>query len=73
MLRIASRSFIAIVVPLLAIPGPGSAGQACAQCDTLGGPVVQDARRALESGDIAPVLKWVRAAAGRAYVSAGAR
>jgi len=31
-----------------------------AHCDTLDGPVVQDARRALEGGDVTPVLKWVR-------------
>ncbi len=31
-----------------------------AHCDTLDGPVVKDARAALESGDITPVLKWVR-------------
>ncbi len=29
-------------------------------CDTLNGPVVKDARIALEKGDIKPVLKWVR-------------
>ena len=32
-----------------------------AHCDTLDGPVVMDARAALESGDITPVLKWVQA------------
>jgi hypothetical protein len=31
-----------------------------AHCDTLGGPVVLDARKALEKGDIIPLLKWVR-------------
>jgi hypothetical protein len=30
-------------------------------CDSLAGPVVQDARKALESNDIRPVLKWVSA------------
>ncbi len=30
-----------------------------AHCDTLDGPVVMDARAALESRDITPVLKWV--------------
>ena len=29
-------------------------------CDTLGGPVVTDARVALEKGDVRPVLKWVK-------------
>ncbi|MDP2158034.1 MAG: DUF6448 family protein [Nitrospirota bacterium] len=35
-------------------------GIAEAHCDTLDGPVVVDARQALEKGDITPVLKWVR-------------
>ncbi|MFO7983733.1 MAG: DUF6448 family protein, partial [Desulfuromonadales bacterium] len=35
--------------------------QARAHCDTLDGPVVEDARRALEKGDVTTVLKWVRA------------
>jgi hypothetical protein len=30
-----------------------------AHCDTLGGPVVQTAQMALETGDVTPVLKWV--------------
>lgn len=30
-----------------------------AHCDTLDGPVVVDARSALETGDVTPVLKWV--------------
>lgn len=38
----------------------GGAGPAMAHCDTLDGPVVQDARRALEKGRVAPVLKWIR-------------
>lgn len=33
-----------------------------AHCDTLDGPVVLDAKAALEKGEVAPVLKWVRAA-----------
>lgn len=31
-----------------------------AHCDALDGPVVADARKALASGDVTPVLKWVR-------------
>lgn len=31
-----------------------------AHCDTLSGPVIADARLALEKGDVTPVLKWVR-------------
>ena len=33
---------------------------ALAHCDTLDGPVVKDARAALDSKDVTPVLKWVR-------------
>lgn len=31
-----------------------------AHCDTLDGPVIQDARKALVAKDVTPVLKWVR-------------
>ena len=33
---------------------------ASAHCDTLDGPVIQDARKAIEAKDITPVLKWVK-------------
>lgn len=33
---------------------------ALAHCDTLDGPVVLDAKSALATGDVTPVLKWVR-------------
>ena len=33
---------------------------AAAHCDTLDGPVIKDARMALEKRDIQPVLKWVQ-------------
>lgn len=33
--------------------------RALAHCDSLDGPVVTDARAALEKGDVTPVLKWV--------------
>jgi len=36
-------------------------GVAWAHCDALDGPVVLDARAALEQNDVTPVLKWVRA------------
>lgn len=35
-------------------------GKVSAHCDTLDGPVIQDARSALEKGDVTPVLKWVK-------------
>ena len=34
---------------------------ASAHCDSLGGPVVADGRKAIESADLAPALKWVNA------------
>jgi len=34
--------------------------KAYAHCDTLNGPVVKDARDALEKRDVTPVLKWVK-------------
>ncbi len=37
-----------------------SASSAFAHCDTVDGPVVQDAMTALEKGDVTSVLKWVR-------------
>lgn len=43
---------------LLVLPRP-----VMAHCDTLDGPVVIDARSALEKGDVTPVLKWVKPAA----------
>ena len=33
---------------------------ASAHCDTLDGPVIQDARKAIEAKDITPILKWVK-------------
>ena len=38
----------------------GGYGYAAAHCDTMAGPVIQDARKALETRDVTPVLKWVR-------------
>lgn len=46
-------SFIAV---FLATPYDASA-----HCDTLDGPVIQDARKAIEAKDITPILKWVKA------------
>jgi len=51
-----------LAIWLLVMSGIFSAGQAAidAHCDTLDGPVVKDAQAALESGDVTPVLKWVK-------------
>lgn len=53
------RSLVAGTVFFVVITGAGYSPSVFAHCDTLEGPVVQDARRALESGDVAPVLKWI--------------
>lgn len=46
------RLLLALILSALALP-------ALAHCDTLDGPVVVDARQALEKGDVTPVLNWV--------------
>lgn len=45
----------ALSVAALAAPAP-----AAAHCDSMDGPVVEDAREALRAGNITPVLIWVR-------------
>lgn len=54
----ASRYFAA----LLAVAAVTWGSTAQAHCDTLDGPVVNQARTALESGNVNPVLGWVRPA-----------
>jgi hypothetical protein len=49
----------AFVVISLTLFAPGVAR---AHCDTLDGPVVETARKALETGQLNPVLAWVRPA-----------
>ena len=52
-----TRSYATLLVVLLvACHAPRS----WAHCDSLDGPVVMDARTALEKGDVTPVLKWVK-------------
>lgn len=51
-----SLSLTVFTALALAALGPAPA---VAHCDALDGPVVVDARHALESGELAPVLKWV--------------
>ncbi len=36
-----------------------TAGTAMAHCDTMAGPVIPEAKAALEKGDVTPLLKWV--------------
>ena len=44
----------------LTISLAGASTPASAHCDTLDGPVVSDARTALQKGDVTPVLKWIK-------------
>jgi hypothetical protein len=55
-------------VAALAIPTPSQA-----HCDTLDGPVVEAARKALDSGQLAPVLAWVQPGDEREIEAAFAR
>lgn len=38
----------------------GNAERVSAHCDTMNGPLIPEARAALEKGDVTPVLKWVK-------------
>jgi len=49
------------IVILLVILSAFTPHPARAHCDTLDGPVVLDAKAALQKGEVTPVLKWVRA------------
>jgi hypothetical protein len=51
-----SLLFVVIVTALTL----GIYGFAIAHCDTLDGPVIQDAGKALYAKDVTPVLKWVK-------------
>lgn len=55
-----NRKAIGLVVLALTVFGLAVQGNVFAHCDSLDGPVVADARAALESKDITPVLKWIR-------------
>jgi hypothetical protein len=62
---------VALLAAIVTVGGAG--GSASAHCDTLDGPVVQDARKALEGKDVTPVLKWVREKDEKAVKAAWAR
>ena len=58
MIRVLSKVVIAtVVVAVFLFPI-----RALAHCDTMDGPVVTAAKLALKTGDVTPVLKWVRPA-----------
>jgi len=52
-------SRLKIFVLALAAASPGVSTTARAHCDSMDGPVIADARRALETGRVDAVLKWV--------------
>ena len=35
-------------------------GSVWAHCDTTGGPIIPEAKAALEKGDVSPILKWIK-------------
>jgi hypothetical protein len=51
------KYFKIVWVPLLVVTFTGNA---YAHCDSLKGPVINDARIAIEKNDITPLLKWVK-------------
>ncbi|MEN6318487.1 MAG: DUF6448 family protein [Syntrophaceae bacterium] len=51
---------VLLTVAILATLTLGIYSFAAAHCDTLDGPVIQDARKALDNKDVTPVLKWIR-------------
>jgi len=57
----ARRSIIGGVAAAVIILMFSTAGSALAHCDTLDGPVISQARQALETGDVKIVLPWVAA------------
>ncbi len=58
------RKIAATAGVALAVAGLGvwlmTARVAYAHCDALDGPVVTDAKPALETGEVTPILKWVK-------------
>lgn len=56
-LRIGTALMVAVIAIGLAALMTGTA---LAHCDTMGGPVIPEAKAALEKGDVTPILKWVK-------------
>lgn len=52
------KQFLYVVIAMVAVLLGGS--QAAAHCDTMDGPVVKDAKKALEQNNVNYVLKWVQ-------------
>ena len=56
------RSFVVTTALSAGILFGAFATPALAHCDSMDGPVVADAQRALAAGDVTPALKWIPAA-----------
>lgn len=52
-----SQALLAVMITLVVLLMPRAAA---AHCDTMDGPVVTAAKIAVRTGDVTPVLKWVR-------------
>jgi hypothetical protein len=59
--KMARRGVIGGVAAAVIILVLSTAGSALAHCDTMDGPVISQARQALETGDVKIVLPWVAA------------
>lgn len=55
-----SKGFEMVCTSLITSYWLAMSGMAVAHCDTEKGPVIQEARAALEKGDVTPVLKWIK-------------
>jgi hypothetical protein len=67
------RFVLAVILAAGGVAAWLTAPRAVAHCDTMDGPIVPEARRALDSGDVRPLLKWVRERDEAAIRSAFAR
>jgi hypothetical protein len=57
------RSLVLVAISIIIWSGAvvfSGASKAMAHCDTISGPVVAAAGKALKTGDLTPVLKWVQ-------------
>ncbi len=70
-MRAHNATTVVAIAAALALAGAPRAARA--HCDTVDGPVVADARVAVEKGDVTPALKWVRPADEREVRAAFAR
>lgn len=55
-----NRSMAMVCASMFATFWLATSGTALAHCDREKGPVIQEARAALEKGDVTPVLKWIK-------------